>query len=204
MEQLEVDPSDVVWHEDEPFAAGGFSTVWRVQYSGAVVAAKVIARTPGAQSIRKAEAWMHSVKKEAAILHRLSACPSIVNVIGLFEMPDGAAVVLMEYASGGCLRNYLHGSQPEDTPTGTGTGKSASTGTGSSLPGRAPFSSSTAVPRDPLPELPLPELLSMLIDIAQGMVFCYAQTPPVQHRGESRHQPLYLLRSHRQCFASQT
>jgi hypothetical protein len=50
------------------------------------------------------EAWLHGVKKEAAFLHRLSACESIINVIGILK-PDGA-VVLVEYASGGTLRDY--------------------------------------------------------------------------------------------------
>ena len=106
VELLDVEPDAVTWHEDSAFAAGGFSTVWRVMYCGEVVAAKVVTR-PAARSIRKAEAWLHGVKKEAAILHRLSACDSIVNVLGIYEKADGV-VVLMEYASGGTLRDYLH------------------------------------------------------------------------------------------------
>jgi serine/threonine protein kinase len=107
VQMLEVEPGDVVWHEEQPFAQGGFCKVWRVTYGGEVVAAKVLVRA-GAQSIRKAEAWMNSVKKEAAIMHRLSACANIVTVLGVFEKADGA-VLLMEYASGGSLRDYLHG-----------------------------------------------------------------------------------------------
>jgi hypothetical protein len=179
VELLDVDPDAVTWHEERAFAAGGFSTVWRVMYCGEVVAAKVVTR-PGAQSIRKAEAWLHGVKKEAAILHRLSACENIVNVLGIFERADGA-VVLMEYASGGTLRDYLHGIRLDDastfTGTGTGTGKSASTSS------RATAStSSIAAVGDPLPPLEQAEQLSILIDVSRAMLFCYTQDPPVQHR----------------------
>ena len=156
--------------------------MWRVTYCGEVVAAKVLARPPGAQSIRKAEAWLHGVKKEAAILHRLSACDNIVNVLGIYENSDGA-VVLMEYAAGGTLRDYLHGISMDDasTFTGTGTGKSASTGS-SLANSTAGGAGARAAVGDPLPPLKQTEQLSILIDVARGMVFCYSQDPPVQHR----------------------
>ena len=170
VELLEVDPDSVIWHEDAPFAEGGFSKVWRVTYRGEVVVAKVLVRA-GAQSISKAEAWMNGVKKEAAILHRLSACDSIVKVLGLFEKVDGA-VLLMEYASGGSLRDYLHGAASGTAGTDTGTG-----GTGAEL--------------FPPPFL-LSEVRTILIDVARAMQFCYAQTPPVQHRDL---KPLNILRS---------
>jgi hypothetical protein len=184
VELLDVEPSAVTWHEERAFAAGGFSTVWRVTYCGEVVAAKVLTRPPGAQSIRKAEAWLHGVKKEAAILHRLSACDNIVNVLGIYERPDGA-VVLMEYASGGTLRDYLHGVSMDDASTftgtaGTGTGKSASTSSSlvSSTAGGARSASMGGI----LPPLDQAEQLSILIDVVKGMLFCYTQDPPIQHR----------------------
>ena len=120
------------WPEHKPFAEGGFSKVWRVTYRGELVVAKVLARAAGAQSIRNAEAWMHGVKKEVAILHRLSACPNIVTVLGVYETPDGA-VVLMEYASGGSLSAYLHSTTADYTSVsmGTGMGAGTSAGTGS-------------------------------------------------------------------------
>jgi hypothetical protein len=167
---LDIDPGDVTWHEDTPFAAGGFSTVWRVMYRGRVVAAKAIIRPPGAHSIRKAEQWLHGVKKEAAILHRLSACDNIVNVLGIFERPDGA-VVLMEYASGGTLHDHLHGISMADMSTGTGTGASLTSGTAGAGGGC-----------ESLPPLEQAEQLSILIDVARAMVFCYMQDPSVQHR----------------------
>jgi hypothetical protein len=198
VELLDVDPGAVTWHEDREFAAGGFSTVWRVRYCGEVVAAKVLTR-PGAQSIHKAEEWLHGVKKEAAILHRLSACDNIINVLGIFERPDGA-VVLMEYASGGTLRDYLHPVRIEGA-TFTGTGESASTGTGksastsnstssaksastsrSSASSTATYSSAGAAAHHSLPPLEQGEQLSILIDIARAMLYCYSQDPPVQHR----------------------
>jgi hypothetical protein len=183
VEVLDVEPDAVTWHEDSAFAAGGFSTVWRVTYCGEVVAAKVLTR-PGAQSIRKAEAWLHGVKKEAAILHRLSACDNIVNVLGIYEKADGA-VVLMEYASGGTLRDYLHGISMDDastfTGTGTGTGKSASTSS-SVADSTAAGGAIAAAADDSLPPLEQAEQLSILIDIVTGMLFCYSQDPPVQHR----------------------
>ena len=183
VELLDVDPDAVTWHEDSAFAAGGFSAVWRVMYCGGVVAAKVVTR-PAARSIRKAEAWLHGVKKEAAILHRLSACDNIVNVLGIYENSDGA-VVLMEYASGGTLRDYLHGTSMEDastfTGTGTGTGKSASTSS-SVANSTAGGAGARAAVGELLPPLKQAEQLSILIDVARGMVFCYSQDPPVQHR----------------------
>ena len=190
VELLDVDPDAVTWHEDRAFAAGGFSAVWRVMYCGEVVAAKVVTR-PGAQSIRKAEKWLHGIKQEAAILHRLSASANIINVLGIFEKPDGA-VVLMEYADGGTLRDYLHGISMDDvstfTGTGTGTGKSASTS--GSLAHTATGGTSTATTGaaivsavdEPLPPFDQAEQLSILIDIARGMLYCYSQDPPVQHR----------------------
>jgi hypothetical protein len=188
VELLDVDPDDVTWHEDREFAAGGFSTVWRVTYRGAVVAAKVIARPRAQQSIRKAEAWLHGVKKEAAFLHRLSACENIVNVLGIFEKPDGA-VMLMEYASGGTLRDYLHGISMDDasTFTGTGTGKSASTSSsaGNSTAGGnlvAATGGTRSAADALLPPLEQAEQLSILIDVVRGMLFCYSQDPPVHHR----------------------
>jgi serine/threonine protein kinase len=182
VELLDVDPGAVTWHEGREFAAGGFSAVWRVMYCGEVVAAKVVKR-PGAQSIREAEKWLHGVKKEAAILHRLSACANIVNVLGIFERPDGA-VVLMEYAAGGTLRDHIHGISMDDPSTvmGTGTGKSASTS--GSLANTATGGASTAAAGvdEPLPPLEQAEQLSILVDIASGMLCCYSQDPPVQHR----------------------
>jgi hypothetical protein len=168
VELLDVDPDDVTWHEDREFAAGGFSTVWRVTYRGAVVAAKVIARPGAQQSIRKAEAWLHGVKKEAAFLHRLSACENIVNVLGIFEKPDGA-VVLMEYASGGTLHDYLHGTSMDDASTAGGDLAAATSGTRSAVDAL-------------LPPLKQAEQLSILIDVVRGMLFCYSQEPPVHHR----------------------
>jgi hypothetical protein len=189
VEMLDVEPGAVTWHEDRAFAAGGFSTVWRVQYCDEVVAAKVITR-PGAQSFRRAEEWLNGVKKEAAILHRLSACENIVNVLGIFERPDGA-VVLMEYAAGGTLRAYIHGISMDDesTFTGTGTGKSASTSgslanttAGGASTATAGAATVIAAADEPLPPLEQAEQLSILIDVARGMLFCYSQDPPVQHR----------------------
>jgi hypothetical protein len=183
VELLDVDPDAVTWHEDRAFAAGGFSTVWRVLYCGEVVAAKVLARPPRAQSIRKAEAWLHGIKKEAAILHRLSACDNIVNVLGMYERPDGA-VVLMEYASGGTLRDYLHGVNMDDASTFTGTGNTCSS-SGSQTQANSGVEVAIAITTavaNSFPPLEQAEQLSILIDIVRGMLFCYTQDPPVQHR----------------------
>jgi hypothetical protein len=106
---LEVDPGEVVWHEDEPFAEGGFGCVWRVKYQGAVVAAKVL-RRPQVNSMQKTKMWLSRVERECRVLALLSECPNIIDVIGIFQQADGA-VVLMEYASGGTLYKYLHGNQ---------------------------------------------------------------------------------------------
>jgi succinate dehydrogenase hydrophobic anchor subunit len=182
VELLDVDPDAVTWHEDSAFAAGGFSTVWRVTYCGEVVAAKVLTR-PGAQSIRKAETWLHGVKKEAAILHRLSACDNIVNVLGIFERPNGA-VLLMEYASGGTLSNHLHGASMDDASTFTRTSSSlANSAAGGTADARISVDGVASAAVDgSLPLLEQAEQLSILIDIAGGMLFCYTQDPPVQHR----------------------
>jgi serine/threonine protein kinase len=115
---------------------------------------------------------LHGVKKEAAILHRLSACDNIVNVLGIFERPEGA-VVLMEYASGGTLHDHLHGVSMADMSTGTGTGTGASLASGTADGGGGCES---------LPPLEQAEQLSILIDVARAMVFCYMQDPPVHHR----------------------
>jgi hypothetical protein len=183
VELLAVDANAVTWHEDKPFAAGGFSTVWRVMYGGKVAAAKVITR-PGVQSIGMAEAWLHCIKKEAAILHRLSACENIVNVLGIYERPDGA-VVLMEYASGGTLRDHLHGIRMEDastfTGTGTGSGSRASRPAGGGSAVESAGGARTAAD-DSLPPLDQAEQLSILIDVVRALSFCYSQDPPVQHR----------------------
>jgi serine/threonine protein kinase len=197
VELLDMDPDAVTWHEPRPFAAGGFSTVWRVTHCGAVVAAKVLER-PGAQSIRKAEAWMNGVKKEAAILHRLSACENIVSVLGIFERDDGAAVVLMEYASGGSLRDYLHGTDAgTGTGTGLGTGKSMDTGTAGSMGSGARSAGGAAITGNLGSNssrvgglLQQAEQLAILTDIVRGMAFCYAQTPAVQHRDLKPHNVL--------------
>jgi serine/threonine protein kinase len=154
------------------------------------VAAKVLARALGAQSIRKAEAWMHGVKKEAAILHRLSACPNIINVVGVYEKRDGA-VVLMEYASGGSLRDFLHGIDTGDSGTGTGTGTGKGGSTSSSTTGTA-GTGVGALPAAPLEPLRQVVLLSILIDVCQGMAFCYAQSPAVHHRDLKPHNVLRL------------
>jgi hypothetical protein len=187
---LEVDVQDVEWPEDEPFATGGFSQVFRVSFRGTIVAAKVLARAQ-AQSLADAEGWLHGVKREAAIMHRLAECKNIVTVLGLFEKADGA-VVLMEYASGGTLGDYLRG-VPADPSTGTTTGTSGgttsrrsakstvgstgtsvgSTGTSvGSAGGDGTVRSSLLRPLSPLSQV---EQLSILIDIARGLAFCYAQ-----------------------------
>jgi tRNA A-37 threonylcarbamoyl transferase component Bud32 len=106
VEGLAVNPAAVEWHESAPFAQGGFSKVWRVTFLGEVVAAKVLPRVRGLQNVKEVEEWIHSVKREVAILHSLSVCDNIVTVLGVYIRADDA-VVLMEYASGGDLRSYL-------------------------------------------------------------------------------------------------
>jgi serine/threonine protein kinase len=188
VEELEVDLDEVVWHEDEPFEEGGFSQVWRVQYRGKVVAAKVLSRTQGGRGIRKAEAWLNGVKREAAILRRLSACANIINVIGMFENSDGDVVLLMEYAAGGSLGDYLHGTHTAGMGTGTGKGGSTSSSVADSAGDTTLASTCRHLRQRPSAaaeyRLPLPhaEVLSILIDIARALEFCYTQTPPVQHR----------------------
>ena len=186
-----MDANDVGWPEHKPFAEGGFSKVWRVTYRGEMVVAKVLARAAGAQSIRNAEAWMHGVKKEVAILHRLSACPNIVTVLGVYETPDGA-VVLMEYASGGSLSAYLHSTTADYTSVsmGTGMGAGTSAGTGSGTATSMDSAGRAGGHMPPVELLPHAEVLSVLIDIAEGMEFCYAQTPAIAHRDLKPHNVL--------------
>jgi serine/threonine protein kinase len=97
----------------------------------------------------------------------------------------------MEYASGGSLSEYLHGADSEDsTWTGTNStlapsiGTQTNTGTSSADSEDSTWTTGGAAIRTELPrsELSLTEVLSILIDVARAMEFCYAQTPQVHRR----------------------
>jgi hypothetical protein len=183
MGELEMDPAEVVWHEDKPFAEGGFSTVWRVTYRGEIVAAKVLQRSQVAQSMRSTRRWLDGVEREVRILHHLSACANIINVLGVYERAEGA-VVFMEYASGGTLYEHLHGAEVSrstelETGTSSGMAETSSTRTSSSNGGdsQAPHESASV-----LPQLELAEAIRVLHDIASAMEFCQNQKPPISHR----------------------
>jgi hypothetical protein len=207
---LEMDPADVVWHEDKPFAEGGFSTVWRVTYRGKIVAAKVLRRSQVAQSMHSTRRWLAGVEREVRILHHLSASENIINVLGVYERADGA-VVFMEYASGGTLYDYLHGtsSRLTELETGTSCGGTAKTRTGgttatgcstgaTSSSSQCNSAGGRSAPNDVdgggddsqpalelahvLPQLELAEQVRILLSIASAMEFCQQQEPPISHR----------------------
>jgi hypothetical protein len=197
--ELEVDPADVVWHEDKPFAEGGFGTVWRVTYRGEIVAAKVLRRSQVAQSMHSTRRWLAGVEREVRILHHLSVCANIINVLGVYERADGA-VVLMEYASGGTLYEHLHCSDSRLSTLGTGTSRGSSSAKTSSTAGASSSSSSSSknsAPNDgnrtddsrefasvltQPPQLELAEQVRILLDVANAMEFCQKQKPPISHR----------------------
>ena len=56
---------------------------------------EVLRRSQVAQGTHSPRKWLYGVEREVRILHHLSACANIVSVLGVFEQPDGA-VVLME------------------------------------------------------------------------------------------------------------
>jgi serine/threonine protein kinase len=60
----------------------------------------------------------------------------------------------------------------------TNTGQSSACSEDSTWTGGAAIGTTELLP----PELPLTEVLSILIDVARAMEFCYAQTPQVHHR----------------------
>jgi hypothetical protein len=80
-----------------------------------------------------------------------------------------------------------------DTATGAGTGTGTGTGKGGSTTDDATHGTvneAEATATEVLPPLPLAEVLSILIDVARAMEFCYAQTPPVHHRDLKPHNVL--------------
>jgi tRNA A-37 threonylcarbamoyl transferase component Bud32 len=94
--------------ESEKLGEGGSAAVYKADYQGGVVAAKVISLKSMGEGER--HQLFEMVRRELAVMAQLRS-QRIIQVLGICEDPDASQIImLMQLAEGGSLRGKLDGS----------------------------------------------------------------------------------------------
>lgn len=98
-----INPKDITWIEDKPFAFGSFGSIYRVLYERRITVAKMIDLKDVPQ--KSLEATIKEYKKEVALMGELRS-QNTVQILGAVVNPS-ELIILMEYCEGGDLRTRL-------------------------------------------------------------------------------------------------
>eukprot|EP00942_MAST-04A_sp_MAST-4A-sp1_P007859 g7859.t1 len=112
MSDVEIPMNEIERLDELPIAAGGQGKIYRARYAGETVAEKVIETDGYLGGLKEKEKRFKDFKREVSCLTKLRH-PRIIRIFGIVTTRPNELSLIMVYAKGGDLRNFLDNTDKE-------------------------------------------------------------------------------------------